>query len=435
MWSVDENCLIEMLRRVPQGRLGVCRAVCREWRAVAEALISETTPAFLACCPGMAGLSPTLTVRTTGRPRLSVAFERGKENVRAVSGACLMLEYQGVRPGIEALRGRSPASLVCESRVTRAALPCLVKMAPSLRLLDLRGLSTDTASSRFRAQLCGAISMMTRLEELHVPGHDLDERSARSIARCKGLRVLNVAHNCLGPAGCAELARLRGLRELDLSDNEAAEGARHLSALTGLTDLSLNFNGIEDAPLAACLAPLALLRRLRVTWNEVGPLATRAVAGGLRLLTSVDVSFCEPSACLAARGLPSLTSLTANHTGASEAEARGLAAPLLALQLSNNLLTDAAARGLVAGAGAGLTSLDVGWNCLGHEAAACIAEGATRLARLDIRNNEVLDVGALALMGSRSLRWLNVSHNGVSATCVQHIRSEARGRGAFTLFA
>ena len=164
------------------------------------------------------------------------------------------------------------------------------------------------------------------------------------------------------------------------------------------------------------------------TWTEAGEETARALRDA-PLIDSLDLSFSDPRLCV---GLPrALVSLDMSHAGVSDSEVGAVAAlcpGLAVLRLSSGSVTGAGVGALGLCLSRTLVELDLSWNGLGHAAAVCISETLLGLRRVDVHRNAVLDVGALALASLPELRWLDVSHNGLSATVSRNLRHLAGQR-------
>ena len=434
MNGADPDVLARALRLLRAPDLASCRLVCAGWRETADSVMSAARDDFLSCMPGCGSDSARLEVRTARRPRIRIGFERlgGVEGVEgAAAAACDLLEYEGLARSVPGLRGKAPVSFFCERRLLRWECLRLPEMGVFLRTIDLRGLSSSLFSRKSRGALCAAIAGMPRLLTLRAPAHDLSPDNVRTIATSRTITSLDLFQNAAAEVGCEALSRMASLRELNVGNNEVAGAGAHLSRLAGLTNLNVNFNGMADGEVGAMLSGLKSLRSLKSTWNECGAAAARSLAG-LSALVSLDISFTDRCLASAMPALRSLRFLDFGFSGVTDAEVQliALAKNLAALRLSNNCITGAGVEALCSALPATLTDLDLSWNSVGYAAALRIAGSLSALRRLDIRRNEILDVGATALSGMPSLEFLNVSYNHVSATVMRDLRHSARGTGA-----
>ena len=442
----DGDLLLEVLKLVERTgdarALASCRLVSKAWRRLTDSVLSNVRNDFFSCRPDSGSERGSITIRTNTPCRTSVTFERPRDRRsggdadarRARAAACDLLEYKGIRESCSGIRTKLPVRLECERGLSLAETFALRSMSRTLREIDLAGMSAATLPARVRNALCTCVGTMPALAAFSAPRHDLSPANVACISRSRSLRRLNIFQNAAGEAGCAALARVTTLRALDIGNNDIGGGAASLAKLTGLRTLNVNFNAVSDDNLAEMVSGLKSLETLKSTWNEAGPLAGRAIKAA-RSLTSLDLSFTDRGLCDLLP--PSLASLEFGHSGVGDLELRSIAGccPRLArLRLSNSAIS---ADGIGCLVGLPLTDLDLSWNGLGYRAAVCISEALPALRRLDVRRNDVLDVGAIALFGLPNLRWLNVSQNNLSRTVVQNLRHRARtrGGGGFVLLA
>ena len=122
---------------------------------------------------------------------------------------------------------------------------------------------------------------------------------ASSLRIIEGVQVLCFRDNCIGEQGCADLLEaLRhkegGVHTIDLSHNQV--GARGATALEhvmdSLTSLDLSGNRLGDGPVQALMGAIGRrgggLRRLQLRDNSISSAAGSAIAGCLRVTTSLE---------------------------------------------------------------------------------------------------------------------------------------------------
>ena len=453
MEAADPEILIDILKRLRRRTEDVasCRLVCRQWRELTDSVISRVQHDFLSCRPDIGKNTDYLEVRTSYRPVTKIAFgspaggqrsrdraeaEAEAEAAAAAAAACRLLEYKAITPSIPALRHKQPVLFSCERRLFKEECLAVRDMAGTLRTLELSGVSSRTFSEKKREILCGAVADMRNLLTLKMPASDLSPRNVRTLAKNRTITRLDISQNTAGEEGCEALSRMASLRALDIGNNEIMGAGAHLSRLRNLSELNVNFNGMTDDDVGEMLSGLTSLTNLKTTWNECGARTKESLSriGGL---TALDVGF---TGCAVAGAVPSLRrlqDLDFSFAGVSDGEAEHIArAPnIRTLKLSNNIITAEGVRAICAGLSETLTDLDLSWNGIGHGAAICIAQNLRRLRRLDVKRNDVLDVGAAALMDLPGLRFLNVSNNHVSGTALRNLRHRARSRPGFTLVA
>jgi internalin A len=190
---------------------------------------------------------------------------------------------------------------------------------------------------------------------------------ARALSALTGLTTLDLRRNGIGDGGARALSALTGLTTLDLGFNGIGdEGARALSALTGLTTLDLSDNGI-GAEGARALSALTGLTTLALGFNRIGDEGARALSA-----------------------LTGLTTLALGFNGIGAEGARALSA-----------LT-------------GLTTLALGSNSIGDEGARALS-ALTGLTTLDLGGNSIKDIGALVAL--KELEKLTLSRNPIETPC------------------
>eukprot|EP00873_Tetraselmis_striata_P033908 jgi/Tetstr1/454172/TSEL_041091.t1 len=445
MNALNRDLLADIFRRVQSSpaqprNTAACRLVCREWRSVADAVAGVVRSDFLSCRPDAGADAPSLTVSTSRSPRAHVRFETdpapAAPSARAArAAACRMLECAGVRADCAGLRRKVPVRVVYEGGPSRGVCALLRGMAATLREIDLTGPSGAMAG-RTRRALCQAAGEMPALVSFRAPSQGVTASDAAALARSPSLREVVLSNNAVGDRGCRELAAVATIRSLNLSNNDMPGAAvRHLARLSDLRSLDLSFGSAPDWAVAEALAGMPGMAALSLPWNDIGPRTGRVLAG-MQHLRTLDLGFSDVALC---GHLPaSLAELDFACAGIGDAELRQIAARcpgLRALRLSNNRVSAAGLTRLAETHGDRLVELELGWNCLEYGAALSLAEGMTALQRLDIKCNNVLDIGALALFDMPALRALNVSQNNLSRTARQHLRHRARRRPDLTLHA
>ncbi|PCC75030.1 repeat-companion domain-containing protein [Nannocystis exedens] len=273
-------------------------------------------------------------------------------------------------------------------------------------------------------------------------GGAFDGALARAVAsrpELAVLRRLRLCHLELGDEACTGLLRsphLHAPLELDLANN--ALGPASVAALLAAPftagheaiDLWKNDIGDEGAALIAASAP-PRLRRLRLTYNRIGPRGAIALASSPRLgaLEALDLAY-DPigddgvCALVGSETLTALRGLQLYAVGLSFAGVSRLAAePLLAriedLNLGGNELGD---RGLALLAASphtrGLVHLDLECSSVGDAGIEALAQARDlgRLESLELRYNRIGDAGARALATSARLprlQELDLAYNDI----------------------
>jgi uncharacterized protein (TIGR02996 family) len=273
----------------------------------------------------------------------------------------------------------------------------LFSAAPFLRELSIT--NPDLTVADF-----ATVPQMVQIESLRLrigAGTSDDYRRFAESPYLTGLRALNLGGRRLTGSAVGSLARagwLAGVRELDLSaaaiDDDGAEALAESPNVVNLTTLELSNNDMTDRGLVAlCRSPhLANLVVLELqggffTARGVSELATASFA---RTLTTLNLNSCQVDAegaqGLAAGSFPALKTL-ALWWGSVGAE--GFSALVAAPWFSN------------------LEQLFAGGNGVGDAGArALAATGSLALRELDLGDNQITDVGVVALVRSRAVTGL-----------------------------
>ena len=238
--------------------------------------------------------------------------------------------------------------------------------------------------------------------------------------------------NGIGAEGARALSALTGLTSLNLGGNGIGdEGARALAALTGLTSLNLQGNGIGTRGPGRCppspaspasisgatasgtegaraLSALTGLTSLNLWGNGIGDEGARALAA-LTGLTSLDL-WEQRHRGRGGQGAvrphrPHQPRSQGNGIGAEGARALAALTGLTSLNLWGNGIGDEGARAL--SALTGLTSLNLGDNGIGAEGARALS-ALTGLTSLDLGGNGIGDEGARALSALTGLTSLDL---------------------------
>jgi hypothetical protein len=209
---------------------------------------------------------------------------------------------------------------------------------PLLRLAQLPALQHISLQYTAASAAAGATAtwpQLPQLRELDISGYDIDapepsETAAilDAVARCSGLTNLwlqvleeptESSKDEQVSAACGKLAGLTNLQELciDLKSELAPGTAIALTALTGLTSLSLNnqMSAVDDATAAALARSLTQLQHLELEGCELGSMTCLAAIGKLVHLTFLSIdTHVDPDVCncgrLTREGLMQLTGLT-----------------------------------------------------------------------------------------------------------------------------
>ena len=131
------------------------------------------------------------------------------------------------------------------------------------KLPNLRALSVDVSASVTDKELA-YLTVIPRLEELHIRISGITDEGMRLLGRCTRLRTLEVSGKTITDDGLAHWEELRHLRELHLNRTRiTGAGLVHLQRMTELEVLDLSDSAITDAELAN-LNGLPNLRKLNL---------------------------------------------------------------------------------------------------------------------------------------------------------------------------
>jgi uncharacterized protein (TIGR02996 family) len=299
-----------------------------------------------------------------------------------------------------------PEVVVLTAKAFLADAEELFRRFPLRRLNLARGIGDPALRS------LAASPHLARLSELAIPSWcRMTTRGLAALAaspHVRGLKVLHIDSNDVGPEGArilAEAPNLAGLETLVLygcrvgtAGAAALAASPHLARLTNL-NLMVNSVGAAGAVAIAESPHLANLIELSFWNNEIGPAGVRALAAApfprlKRLYLSVNPLGLEGVNALAASPLPGrLTSLGLGVVCLNAPDAERVAVAR-ALAESPHV--------------AGLASLALFRNHIGDEGARALAASPhlSHLADLNLYENEVSDAGSQALLDSPHLKQL-----------------------------
>ena len=309
------------------------------------------------------------------------------------------------------------------------------------RLRGLRRLSISLSSenSGVPANTLSGVTTLPRLHTLDISG--LKEAHLPTLAKAKGLHVLDLSYAEITDAGLRHLAGLTWITHLNLASTSQiqGEGFKHLSKLAKLRDLKLDEAKITDAGLVhlgklkslrrlslySCgkitdaglksLAGLKNLQHLDLSNVAAGTGAMRAI-GKLTGLTHLSIPLTKPTDAGLAH-LSRLAKLRELHLAATEITDAGLRhlAGLRALQLLSLRSNKITAKGLarLLPRLKKLQVLDISGTGMGDDGLAVVGRSST-LTRLHVSENPITDGGLAKLAGLRALETLDLDKTKIS---------------------
>lgn len=241
----------------------------------------------------------------------------------------------------------------------------------NLSLLDISDSNIDDKGIEI-------LSKNTSIESLLLNNINISTTGLKRLANFENLTWVSLNKNKINDDGAIILAN-QGLSRLDLSENKITEiGLTAIVNNHSIRQLDLSNNDIKDADIT--LNNNSMMS-LILDYNKIGDKISRAIADHSKELDDLSLS----NNAVGNEGLIALSTITS----------------LQSLKVKNNLIDD---KGVIAFINAEhdyFLDLDFSHNKLGDQAAVAIANKNFDINSLNLGNNNISNIGAIALANSK----------------------------------
>lgn len=248
-------------------------------------------------------------------------------------------------------------------------------------------------------EICGRISTLGDLAELHLNKSQIDDRKFALLAPLQNLTKLNLSATAVTDAALEQLGRFPQLADLNLSNTPITDaGLKRLRALPKLQTLRLSLTDVSDEGLSA-LEQLPELRSVDVQLTAVTPAGAEKLS---QANSQAKVEFGASDALLA--GWQTTTRTVVTNVGGVQS---------MALVNESIKVKRLHARGKILAGGfpAGVTDAGL----------VTLSVVQTELEELDLRESEVTDQGIMKLRALKNLKHLDLRGSPVTEQGVQNL--------------